>query len=180
MNVSLSIAKKFRTFILVLFLAGFQFSIQASSLLPALTLTQRQICDLELLLNGGFYPLDGFMDSQTYESVVHKMRLPNGTLWPMPIVLDAREEDLSKLGAAEKIALKDHEGFILAYLTVSEIWKPNKMLEAEMVYETTSLEHPGVDYLLRKMGDYYIGGKLKKLQCPDIMILHLFAKLLKS
>src|ERR1700733_6408272 len=72
--------------------------------IPSVTLTQRQLCDLELLMNGGFYPLDGFMDSKNYERVVLEMRLKNGTVWPMPIVLDISDKMRQKIADAKQIA----------------------------------------------------------------------------
>lgn len=147
-------------------LTSFQVNGEEASTSPFITLTQRQLCDLELLLNQGFYPLEGFMDLKTYDSVVDHMRLPDGTLWPIPITLDVQEKDLSKIKNAEKIALKDQEGFILAFLKISDIWQPNKTLEAEKVYGTSSTDHPGVHYLFNQTGPYYIGGKIEKVQMP--------------
>lgn len=144
-----------------------QASLKAVSLdVPSVTLTQRQICDLELLLNGGFAPLEGFMDKRTYDGVVEDMRLPDGSIWPIPIVLDVKEKDKLKIDGASKIALRDPEGVILAYLDVSEIWQADKMNEAQKVYGTTNKEHPGVDYLLRQTGDYYVGGKVTLVSMP--------------
>ena len=134
--------------------------------IPSITLSQRQICDLELLLNGGFTPLDGFMDSKTYNSVVKNMRLPDGTVWPMPIVLDVTEKILEKIKDAERISLRDHEGFILAYLNIAEIWEADKNIEAQYVYGTLSEDHPGVKYLFKQTGPYYVAGKLTTVQLP--------------
>lgn len=68
-----------------------------STSLPSLTLNDRQLCDLELLLNGGFSPLDGFLNQKDYEAVVGEMRLQNGFLWTMPITLDVSREDIDDL-----------------------------------------------------------------------------------
>ncbi|MBE9476515.1 MAG: adenylyltransferase, partial [Proteobacteria bacterium] len=67
--------------------------------LPSWDLTPRQICDLELLMNGGFYPLTGFLNEADYSSVVENMRLADGTLWPMPITLDVGTDFAGKLEA---------------------------------------------------------------------------------
>jgi hypothetical protein len=67
---------------------------------PAVTLTQRQLCDLELLMNGAFSPLRGFMSREAYESVLDKMRLPDGLLWSMPIALDVPDAVAEKLEPA--------------------------------------------------------------------------------
>jgi len=70
-------------------------------------LTPRQICDLELLMNGGFYPLTGFLNKGEYETVRDDMRLADGSLWPIPINLDVNEDFSSKLSAGQQIALRD-------------------------------------------------------------------------
>ena len=129
-------------------------------------LTDRQICDLELLLNGGFSPLDGFMGKADYNSVLKNMRLDNGALWPMPITLDITEEFASKIKDVEKITLRDQEGFTLAILTVIDIWEPNKDEEAQMVYGTTDLKHPAVNYLKNKSNKMAVGGKLEGISLP--------------
>ena len=133
---------------------------------PAWQLTDRQICDLELLLNGGFSPLDGFMGKADYNSVLKNMRLDNGALWPMPITLDITEEFASKIKDVEKITLRDQEGFTLAILTVTDIWEPNKDEEAQMVYGTTDLKHPAVNYLKNKSNKMAVGGKLEGISLP--------------
>src|ERR1700677_1162060 len=92
-----------------------------------LELTQRQLCDLELLLNGGFSPLTTFMGEADYKRVLGDMRLKSGELWPMPITLDVDEEFAKSLKKNEKIALRDHEGVMLAVITVSETYKPDKV-----------------------------------------------------
>ena len=85
---------------------------------PSLTLSQRQVCDLELLMNGAFSPLTGFMGKAAYESVVDDMRLPDGAVWPVPIVLDLPEKFAEKLEKCSKVALRDAEGFMQAVFTV--------------------------------------------------------------
>ena len=69
---------------------------------PSLTLSQRQVCDLELLMNGAFSPLTGFMGEAVYESVLDDMRLPDGSVWPVPVVLDVPEKFAEKLEKGEK------------------------------------------------------------------------------
>jgi sulfate adenylyltransferase len=123
-------------------------------------LTPRQICDLELLVNGGFYPLTGFLGEADYISVVEKMRLSDGTLWPMPITLDVDQEFSKSLKAGQKIALRDLEGVILAILDVSDIYTPDKPKEAEMVFGADDIAHPAVNYLHNTAGSVYLGGKI--------------------
>ena len=133
---------------------------------PSVTLTQRQACDLELLLNGGFSPLKGFMNRETYEGVLDTLRLPEGIVWPIPVVLDVSSGVAEKLTAGSKLALRDNEGFMLAVLTVNDIWQADKPREAERVFGTTSEHHAGVRHLYESVGDYYIGGDLEGTQLP--------------
>ena len=133
---------------------------------PSLTLSQRQVCDLELLMNGGLSPLTGFMGQSDYEAVVERMQLADGTLWPIPIVLDVAANFAEKLEKGSKVALRDGEGFMPAVLTVEDIWQPDKRREAEAVYGTTSDAHPGVRYLYEQVGDTYISGTLEGIQAP--------------
>lgn len=133
---------------------------------PSLTLSQRQICDLELLLNGGFSPLEGFMTRADYEAVLDDMRLGNGVAWPIPIVLDVPDGFAEKLEPGQMIALRDGEGFMPAVMEVSEIWQPDKQREAEQIYGTTSELHPGVRYLNEQVHGTYIGGRVLGIQAP--------------
>ncbi len=139
---------------------------QQSQHFPSLTLSQRQLCDLELLMNGAFSPLTGFMGRQDYESVVENLRLADGTLWPIPIVLDVDERFADKLSEGQKIALRDGEGFMPAVLTVEDIWQPDIEREAEAVYGTTSDAHPGVRYLKEQVNRIYVSGRIQGIQQP--------------
>ncbi len=132
----------------------------------SVTLSKRQICDLELLLCGGFSPLKSFLDKTAYDSVVDNLRLPDGILWPIPIVLDVDTEFARSLEPGEQIALRDAEGFMPAVLTFSESWQPDKQHEARAVYGTDSANHPGVSYLYSETGDSYISGTLEGIQMP--------------
>ena len=135
-------------------------------LLKSLDLSERQTCDVEMLLNGAFSPLTGFMNENDYNNVCKNMRLVSSTLWPIPITLDIIERFANGLKIGEKIALKDIQGVTLAVLLIESIWKPDKIKEAKLVFGTTDTTHPGVDYLLNKSGDYYIGGALIGLEMP--------------
>ncbi len=134
---------------------------------PSWDLTARQLCDLELLLNGGFSPLRGFMTKADYEGVCKNMKLANGVLWPMPITLDVTEAFAQTLKTGSKVALRDPEGVMLAVLNVEEIWQPDREAEAKSVFGTTSKVHPGVDYLLSKANPWYVGGRLEGTQLPS-------------
>ena len=134
---------------------------------PSWDLSARQLCDLELLLSGGFSPLRGFMGRRDYEGVCHEMHLASGILWPMPITLDVTEEFAKKLTpGSSKVALRDPEGVMLAVLHVEEVWQPDRKDEAKSVFGTTSTVHPGVDHLLNRSNPWYVGGKLEGLQNP--------------
>src|SRR6266478_234821 len=112
---------------------------------PSWDLTHRQLCDLELMLNGGFSPLRGFMSRSDYERTCYQMRLSDGALWPIPITLDVSEEVARSLSSGNMLALRDPEGTMLAALQVEEVWRPDRMEEAQQIYGTTSCEHPGVE-----------------------------------
>ncbi len=135
---------------------------------PSWDLTQRQICDLELLMSGGFSPLQGFMTRADYEGVCQNMRLASGVLWPMPITLDVTEEFAKKLTpGSSKVALRDAEGVMLGVLNVEEVWQADRKAEAKSVFNSTSNAHPGVDYLLTRSNPWYVGGKIEGLQMPS-------------
>src|SRR3989441_9180430 len=126
---------------------------------PSWDLRPRQLCDLELLLNGGFSRLRGFMTKADYERVCNEMRLTSGVLWPIPITLDVTEDLAKSLTPAKsKIALRDAEGVMLALLHVEEVWEPDRRQEAQTVFDSISPGHPGVDDVLNKSNSYYIGG----------------------
>ncbi|MCY4336701.1 MAG: bifunctional sulfate adenylyltransferase/adenylylsulfate kinase [Litoreibacter sp.] len=129
-------------------------------------LTPRQICDLELLMNGGFNPLKGFLSEADYDSVVNNMRLTTGELWPMPITLDVSEDFANSLEIGQDIALRDQEGVILATMTVTDRWEPNKAHEAEKVFGADDLAHPAVNYLHNQAGKIYLGGPITGIQQP--------------
>jgi sulfate adenylyltransferase len=132
---------------------------------PSWDLTARQLCDLELLMSGGFSPLRGFMNRADYEGVCHNMRLANGTLWPMPITLDVSEEFARKLTPGRsKIALRDPEGVMVAVLNVEDVWQPDRTAEAQAVFNSTSSAHPGADYAINKSNPWYVGGNIQGVQ----------------
>jgi len=133
---------------------------------PSWDLTGRQLCDLELLLSGGFSPLRGFMSRQDYDRVCGEMRLANGKLWPIPITLDVTAEFAKNLQPGATVALRDPEGVMLAALHVDDVWQPDRRAEAEMVFRTASLAHPGAAYLLRSSHPWYVGGRLEGVQRP--------------
>ncbi len=130
------------------------------------TATDRQICDLELILNGGFSPLKGFLNKKDYDSVLKNMRLADGSLWPMPITLDISDEISNKLSQGDKLVLRDMEGFPLAILHIEDMWKPDLKAEAKSVFGTVDETHPAVNYLLNFTNSVYVGGKLEGMTSP--------------
>jgi sulfate adenylyltransferase len=138
----------------------------ASSAYPSWDLTDRQICDLELLVNGAFSPLRGFLGRQAYDSVCADMRMPDGTIWPMPVVLDLTEDAAAALHPGDKLALRDSEGVMIAVLDVEELYRPDLEQEAQRVFGTTDLDHPGVAMLLKRTNPVYVGGRVEGIQLP--------------
>ncbi|MBT8458526.1 MAG: bifunctional sulfate adenylyltransferase/adenylylsulfate kinase [Boseongicola sp.] len=134
--------------------------------MPSWDLTPRQICDLELLMNGGFNPLKGFLGEEDYNGVVKNLRLTDGTLWPMPITLDVSQSFADALTVGQDIALRDQEGVILAILSVSDRWVPDKTREAERVFGANDEAHPAVNYLHNVAGPVYLGGAITGIQQP--------------
>ncbi len=129
-------------------------------------LTERQLCDIELVMNGAFSPLEGFLNRDDYDAVVSGMRLKNGVLWPMPITLDVSEEFAAGIKTGDKVALRDLEGVLIATLDIGDIWAPDKNVEAQGTYGTTDDKHPAVHYLNNIAHPVYVGGKLSGLETP--------------
>jgi sulfate adenylyltransferase len=134
--------------------------------LPSWDLNMRQLCDIEMLLNGAFSPLEGFLDEADYGSVLADLRLTSGVLWPMPITLDVSEKFAEKLKVGDAIALRDGEGVLTATMAISSIYRPDLEAEAKAVYGTTDLKHPAVSYLKTRSNPVYLGGKLRGVDAP--------------
>jgi len=135
---------------------------------PSWDLTPRQVCDLELLMSGGFSPLTGFLNRKDYEGVCQNMKLASGVLWPIPITLDVTEEFAKKLTpGGSKVALRDGEGVMLAVLHVEDVWQPDRQAEAKAVFGSASSAHPGADYAINKANPWYVGGRVEGVQEPS-------------
>ena len=134
--------------------------------MPSWDLTPRQICDLELMMNGGFTPLRGFLTEADYNAVLDDMHLTTGALWPIPVTLDVSAAFAEDLEPGTDIALRDQEGVILAIMSVTDKWQPEKQTEAEKVFGTNDPAHPGVHYLHHVAGPVYLGGPVKGVQAP--------------
>ncbi len=124
--------------------------------------SDRNACDVELLMVGAFSPLDGFMSETDYESVISKNRISQGLLFGLPIVLDSNN---SQIKVGHKILLKYREQN-LAVLEVNSVWEPEKYLEAKSCYGTNSLDHPAVKMIFHERGKFYLGGKIYGLELP--------------
>ncbi len=129
-------------------------------------LTSRQLCDLELLLVGGFAPLTGFLTQVDYNSVLKNDCLADGSLWPMPITLDVDAVFAQSLSPGEIIGLHGEDNTLLAHLTVAEVWCPDKSVEAQAVFGSDDIAHPGIHYLLKQANPYYVGGKVTQVALP--------------
>ncbi|AJH78274.1 sulfate adenylyltransferase [Heyndrickxia coagulans] len=134
--------------------------------LPALTVSDWSISDLELIGIGGFSPLTGFMGKQDYETVVENMRLSNGLIWSIPITLPVTEEEAERFETGEMLALKGADGVIYGTLTLEEKYTVEKEREARLVYGTTDPAHPGVKRLYEN-GDVYLAGPVTLLNRPN-------------
>jgi sulfate adenylyltransferase len=133
----------------------------------SIVLDKRQLCDLELILNGGFYPLKGFMSEKDFNNVLENMRLSTGELWPMPIVLKINKEKMKELKNLKEINLLDSTNLPLAKLFVDDIYKPDLIKECKSVFGTDDDNHPYIKKILQdKNNTYYIGGKLEKINLP--------------
>ena len=138
--------------------------------LQSLTLTERQLCDIELLMSGGFSPLNKFMTQDVYERVVNDMRLGpqyDDNVFPMPITLDVSDKEAAGLAPGTQLALRDPFFNLVAILTVEDKYQPNKADEALKVFRTQDQSHPAVDYLMNSAGSWYIGGSIEGVRLPQ-------------
>jgi len=133
---------------------------------PTFFLNARQKCDLELLMNGGFAPLDGYLKQGDYESVIANCRLESGKLWPMPIVLAIPDSEIDKYRGQEKMTLMDELHNPLAILHIEDIYKPDLEKECLGVFGSTDTNHPYVNILLSNPDVHYVGGRVDMIQLP--------------
>lgn len=137
--------------------------ISYANTLPSIQLTEREVCDLELLATGAFSPLEGFMNQADYTSVLDKMRLADNHLFPIPVTLGVENAKMLQIG--QKVALRNAQNHLLAVLDIAEIyqWKPEEL--AQKIFGTTDSRHP----FLAEMnfwGRFNISGRLRVLQLP--------------
>lgn len=129
-------------------------------------LNYRELTDIEMFHIGGYLPLTGFTDEKNYYSILNDMRLVDGRPWPLPITLSLTAEEYKKAKDEDIIYLKDEGGKLDAHVEVQEIFKADKDKEAESVYGSDSLEHPGVKVLFEQ-GDYYAAGRIVIKKFPE-------------
>jgi sulfate adenylyltransferase len=129
----------------------------------AVECSDRNACDVELLVVGGFSPLRGFMHQEDYEAVVERHRTSSGLLFGLPIVFDS---DDASITVGERLLLT-YRGQGLAVFTVESRWEPDKVKEAWGCYGTTSLEHPAVRMIATERGRFYLGGRVQGLELPS-------------
>jgi sulfate adenylyltransferase len=133
---------------------------QNAQTLQRLTLSPRNLADLECIATGIYSPLDGFVSEQDYYAIVNNMRLTNGLAWSIPVTLQVSESISERYKLDTEIALAHPNGEILAVMTVTSKFKPDQEYEAQQVYRTTEDIHPGVR-ALRSEGQVYLGGSIK-------------------
>jgi sulfate adenylyltransferase len=133
---------------------------------PSLSLSQRQLCDLELLMGGGFSPLIGFMGKTDHQSVCARMRLRDNTFWPLPTTLDVSEQMAGILTPGDDLALRDPEGVLLAVLKVQEIWQPDRVIEAQALFGSATHDNPTVARHLEQTPPFSISGPVEGVQMP--------------
>lgn len=137
-------------------------AIERSRELPKIILDNWEISDLELIANGAFSPLSGFMKKDDYFSVVNNMRLSDGTLWSIPIVLGVSPQEAETLKGGEDAALFSDDEKLLGLIKVEEIYTADRKIEANKVYRTTDMRHPGVDRVYRR-DNILVGGEISLL-----------------
>ena len=132
--------------------------IESAAGMPALRLGSREISDLEMIATGAYSPLEGFLDRSDYSAVCSNMRLSNGVAWSIPVTLPLADENAGSIRQFEDVALyqDDH---LLGILHLADKYQYDKAREAELIYRTTDLAHPGVSALY-KQGDWLLGGKI--------------------
>jgi len=133
---------------------------------PSWDLTPRQICDLELLMNGAFSPLDGFHRRADFDTVVATMRLADGILWPIPVTLDVTDEVADGLSPGDPLVLRDPEGVALAVIYAEDVWRLDREAKAQALFGTLDEAHPGVAHLFQRTNNVAVGGRVVGLQAP--------------
>jgi sulfate adenylyltransferase len=145
--------------------AARQAALEQAASLPAITVGSVAASDLELIGNGAFSPLTGFMGQADYRSVVDSMRLANGLPWSIPITLAVSREEADELDIGSQVALHDADGRVLGILDLAEKYTYDAQHEAQQVFRTTEEAHPGVARIYAG-GEVYLGGEVTVLNGP--------------
>jgi len=130
--------------------------------MPRLVLDNWEISDMELIANGAFSPVTGFMKKADYENVVQNMRLADGVVWSIPIVLGVTPQEAEQLAVGGEAGLYDENKLLLGVLKVEDVYEFNKEMEAYKVYRTNDENHPGVKRVYKR-DQYLVGGEIKVL-----------------
>jgi sulfate adenylyltransferase len=134
---------------------------------PKLTVNERELSDLEMLSIGALSPLTGFQGKAEYDSILDSLRLPNGLPWTIPVTLSLTDEEAKRIGGAEAVTLVPSEAAEpIAILEVDEVFKREREREAQAVFGTEDLAHPGVK-ALKDAGDLCAAGELRVLRMPE-------------
>ena len=139
--------------------------LQKITKLPEILISTWSISDIELISNGGFSPLTGFMGKRDYESVLVEMHLANGLPWTIPITLPVTKDMAKELSIGDEVFLKGEDGIYYGVIHLEEIYEYDKKKEAQLVYQTTDPHHPGVKKLFEQ-GDVYLAGPIYLLNRP--------------
>jgi sulfate adenylyltransferase len=148
--------------------------LEKSSRLPSIQISQRALCDLELLATGAFSPLNRFMGKADYERVLTEMRLTDGILFPIPVALPVDEESFPNWG--EQVTLSDARNNTIAVMQIEEVYHWDELREARLALGTTDPRHPLVSEM-NTWGKVYVSGELKVIDLPKY---HDFIELRKT
>jgi sulfate adenylyltransferase len=133
--------------------------------LTGLVLSEREVCDLEMIAVGAMSPLEGFMTQKDFSSCLNQKRLENGVPWPLPVVKSITVDEKKKVTSEKEVVLQDALGSQLAILEVEDIFSHDKKNHAEKVYGTSEEAHPGVKQIFQ-MGEFFVGGKITLFNRP--------------
>jgi len=133
---------------------------------PSVDLGPRQLCDLELLINGGYSPLDGYLGAADHRTVCSEMRLADGVFWPIPVILSIPDELADTLAAGDSVALRDGEGVMIAALNVDDCYQRDLDAEVEAVFGMVDASHAGVAQYLHRTRRWAVAGRVEALQLP--------------
>jgi sulfate adenylyltransferase len=132
---------------------------ERAAALPRLVLSERNLADIRCLATGIYSPLEGFVNRAEYLSIVEDLRLPNGQAWTIPITLQVSEEQARSLSKIDEVALMEPAGRVIATMELTDVFRPDQEREAQLVYRTSDLAHPGVRSM-REAGSVYLGGPI--------------------